>query len=532
MIEKAFIKAQNYLSQNDYDPAVNSYLKIIKILDSVKISNVEKKRIEGDANLGLGHALRENGKTGDAIKCYERAKNFKKVDDISLICLSRNLFENRKFNAVTQLLETFPSKAIENKILLGRSYLKLGKPDQSVSVLRKACLENRSKWEVFYYLGCALGLLKDYKNAIKNFSTAKEVASDRACIYIQRGYAYFIIGQDEKAMQDYLIARELGESSEQLNLAFAAIHIHKREYMKAEKLLNDIKSSETRQLLFGHLYEQQNKNKEAITVYTSILEDGTSSVEACERLANVYIRINQFKKAEQYLNRAEQLGPLSNVAIYNLGWVCYKLNKLEKCVTHWSNISRLHPKKKRLDEQLAQVRCLLVQKYIQDGEFEKAMPVLSEYNRHNKEINEKLKFSLAEICFRAAQAIIKNGNNSGSRLAKKYLYHGDVMAPEDSRFKYYLALLEVNDENCEKAVSILESIKFIGKNDQRISCQLALCFAFIGKTELAEKELTYLLQEKSVKGISNKALTSLAAIKMQQEKWSDAAGLLLLQKKC
>lgn len=526
LIEQSFIAAQDFLSQEQYTLAAHKYGNMLELLSTAKIDKTESISYKGNAYLGLGHALWGDNNKREALRDYNKAKEIGKTDDISLSRLSQDLFESQNFQAICQLFKTFNSQLVENRILLSRSYIKMGKAAQAIPILRQTCSEDMTSWKVPYYLGCAYGWQKDYRNAIKNFSIAQKLAPDQTLVYIQRGHAYYKIGQLDKAQQDYVHAQKLGDTSDDLKQALAVLLIHKKNYKNAEKILKSLKFSGTNQLLLGSVYEQQNFVQKAIETYESALQNYHNPTEIHQKIGLAYIKINQFEAARQNLDKVVQIGSVDGLVLYNLGWAYYKLNQFNPCISCWSKFSQLAPKKYEIKKQTTQVRCLLAQQYIQNENFEKIIAELTDYYELS-ENDESIVSSLAEIYFRAAYSTILKGNNPVSEKAIEYLNRGHKLVPEDTRFPYYLALLEINLGNMENAVALLQSLKTNYNHDSRVLYQLALCQTALDKITLAEQEFISLLQQEKIAEITEKTRLSFAVLKMRQGEWSEAADLLL-----
>ena len=123
---------------------------------------------------------------------------------------------------------------------------------------------------------------------------------------------------------------------------------------------------------------------------------------------------------------------------------------------------------------------------------------------------------------------ISTGKKSQINELRNYLDTCRELMPKDFRFPYYLGLLEAREGNSKDALRLLLEAKKNSNNDG-VVYQLALCRASIGETKAAEKELETLCQSKANETIRKRSLLSLAALKMQQGKWSEAADVLLSQ---
>ncbi len=526
-IEKKLLKAQKYFSQNQYELAKNVCEKVLKILADSKVDDFDRKRLIGMAYLGIGHSMRVTNKILEAVEYFETAKDLDVVDDISLNYIFQKLFYNNNFRRLAKLSNRFDTKLVKNRVLMARSYLKLREFNNALSVLQKALSENPDNWEIHYYLGCTHGHLYEYQNALSSFNRAAPICPNQASIFLQRGHAFFKLGQAEKALIDYQNARKNGLVSEDLDIAVASCFLHTKNYKACEDLLNSTKISEKSTIIRGKLFEEQNMFNKAIQIYKIAVDQNILSFNILKKLGLAYLRTNQLEKAEEYLLMALEKVSFTNSSLYYLlGWICFKLNKLGKCLNYWEKAKTNQPKATAFNKQIIEVMYLFAQKLYFDKDYATAIEYFTKCGKQGHSSGLLIKQFIAEAYFRLSQAKLKGDNDTDLITARQYLNHGIKLVPHDTRLKYYAALIDIKNGSIKNAMELLDSINKVEKNNYEYSRQLALCRFLYGEINLAEKELDKLSKQKESGKVAYKASLSLAAIKTENGQWADATSIL------
>ena len=105
---------------------------------------------------------------------------------------------------------------------LGNVYYQLARYDDAIEAYHLAIKidpKNAVASDFWAGLGGAYGGLKRYSDAIEAYSQAIEIDPKNVTFYKCRGYAYWVMGNQGKATEDYRIAAALGDKESQAFLS-------------------------------------------------------------------------------------------------------------------------------------------------------------------------------------------------------------------------------------------------------------------------------------------------------------------------
>jgi tetratricopeptide (TPR) repeat protein len=135
---------------------------------------------------------------------------------------------------------------------------------------------------------------------------------------------------------------------------------------------------------------------------------------------------------------------------------------------------------------------------------------------------------LAELHLRVAAQKVREGTEDGLAQAHTHLASAWELAPDDARFPYYLAHLEMQQGNVAEATEMFEAAVAMDSDNSRYRYQLALCRVALGELEKAETELEELIASHGrVDTWLEQAAWALAVLYTKQKRWSEAADLFL-----
>ena len=138
------------------------------------------------------------------------------IDDMILQAIHAHNSGDLK-NAViiyTQIIESKPSP---NSIILavilkhrGMAFFAQNDFDNALSDFKKSFEYDKTSFRSAYYAGIVLSIKKDYKEAVKWFTTSLEINSIQSHAFYRRAVSYFECGEFEKSMNDVVAAKKLG----------------------------------------------------------------------------------------------------------------------------------------------------------------------------------------------------------------------------------------------------------------------------------------------------------------------------------
>lgn len=170
-------------------------------------------RIEADPD-GVAQALEalkqdNNGENKIKKLATINEKSIDKINELKreLARVQENLILiNRDFSKSSKLIHSWES--FETGLVL----LNRGKYQKAISAF-DAAIEHNPKYMHFFQRGIAYMKLRQYQNAIKDFSSSIGLAPRAKNAYFQRGMAYRRIGKKSKGLQDIKKAAKLGSGN-------------------------------------------------------------------------------------------------------------------------------------------------------------------------------------------------------------------------------------------------------------------------------------------------------------------------------
>lgn len=253
------------------------------------------------------------------------------VDD-ALFLIGKSYFyqgeylkSERKFE---ELISQFPTSSLnlESKLWLSRLKLHLKKYDEGI-VIAKDLIEDASKRkqkdvaiEAYKILGFLYICLDEYEKAEDSFKKILQLTADKdiiSSVHITLGDLYAKQGNDEKAIESYLYAKDIAKekySIFQCVLQSAICYRRSKQLEKAMDLLNQlIEDFRYKPFLPALQYEKANnyldagKIDEAISEYKYVdttYKDSEHSIRSAYKLAYIYEKVKpDYSMAAEYYRK-------------------------------------------------------------------------------------------------------------------------------------------------------------------------------------------------------------------------------------
>lgn len=215
------------------------------------------------------------------------------VNQYTLAQEAQQSFDLGDYAQARALLAQIPERSGKQRLILGRTLLKLGDILTAVAELEEAARQMPESWEVAYYLGCAYGHSGEPGKAEQLLSKALALhPPSYETVYFQRGHARLKLGQLDLANRDYATAERLG------------------------------------------------------------LKEGAAIAYEC--LGLLYAREERYEDAYRILKRAFHFGRESDALLRELGRSSWELGKLAECVQYWCRLQAQHPEEEGLRKWLAE----------------------------------------------------------------------------------------------------------------------------------------------------------------------------------
>ncbi len=373
--------------------------------------NVEALKLLGLCNVNL--ELFENGKIN-----FETVVKYKNDDASSWFYLA-NCYENLNdfmhaktaYLKVIELRENY-TEAYKNLCIV---YLKTKEEAKVIELAEKAMSFTEDDYTLYYLLGTAHLSMKNFKESIPYFEQALKMNPNHSQLHNNLGTAYLTTGHYIEAFEHYLTASKLdpGNSITFYNIA-SILQIqnkHKEacEYFKKaheieplEHYLVSLALSEFKSQQFGMAikhykilvaqhpekhnfqytlaccYELIGEYKFAIGILEQIVLLNPKSTIMAQRLANLYIKVNQPLNAKEIYEGMISKGIVSAEVYYEYALICVNTNDVPTAETILKKVIELNPAFAPAHKDLG---VIYLSKRLFDyakDEFEKAYNIASE----------------------------------------------------------------------------------------------------------------------------------------------------------
>lgn len=385
-------------------------------IELVKIVNVEPNNIEALKMLGLCNVN---------LACYSEGKNnfetvvkYKNDDATSWFYLA-NCYDNLDdfMHAKTAYLEVI--KLRENYMdaykNLGVIYIKM-QDNKSAFELAKKALEITQDDYIFYYLaGTALLAEKNFEDCLPYFENAVKHNPSHPQLYNNMGTAHLSLKNHEKAYECYQKAAEINpknaitfynmasilqikgdfrqaceyfekayflEDSEQFLLALALCEFRSEYYEKAighyKILVAKHPEKHNFQYNLACCYEMIGEYIYSIGILEQLVLLNPKSTLMSQKLANLYLKIEQPLKAKEIYERIINQGIVTDEIYYEYALICVTTNDLDIAEKILKKVVELNPSKAMARKDLG---VIYLGKRLFDyarEEFEKAYELESE----------------------------------------------------------------------------------------------------------------------------------------------------------
>lgn len=521
--EKHLRQASQLMAQGRTEQAEKILMGTLKILDNYPGSLITYK---ARSHLQLGHTFWQKGQSDLALSSYRRASQLGVVDEWSSYRIALDLFKKNEYSAIDGHFAKFAPQSVESRLIGGRSLLRQRQTGKSISIFESACESDTTNWKLHYYLGCAYGENRSYRDALRSLLYAHELAPQEQSIVAQIGRAYHLLGDKELAYKYYKDALDMGNPTEVISLGMAILLMETGDYSGALQFAkNELIAPDSRWLIIGVIYEKIGKIEQAEASFLELTRDGKISVDICVQLGMCLLLQEKFDESVVFLEKAlGGCGEGESQVRYNLGWAEYKRGNLEKCLFHW-RICLESSMGEGLQGQLVKVEYLHSKRLFAEGLLPKAIQAMEEYRRSGEDTPHVRQF-LAEMHFRLAAERANIGDVLGLKVACELLEEAEKIDRNPARSRYYRALAESGLGQFEKARELLERVPQESALAHSALYQAELCDAARGAREAALAGLERILHGGTGKETDMRIRLSLAAMKMCRKEWQQACELL------
>ena len=208
-------------------------------------------------------------------------------------------------------------------------------------------------------LAIALALLFFFvatENNLSALSLEKGTSlSEKSTQTLSRAFAHYIRGilydnenKIDKAIEEYLAAKVLDETSPAIHKRLAMGYIRSGQYEKAEQELIAVKKLNLEdtiaRTLLAHFYTAQKKFTEAASEYEELLKEDPADLELLASLADLYVIQEKMEEAVEIYQKILKEKPDSAQVHFNLGIILTKVDKLKEAEEHFRKALEIDPK--------------------------------------------------------------------------------------------------------------------------------------------------------------------------------------------
>ncbi|HEX4702183.1 MAG TPA: tetratricopeptide repeat protein, partial [Pseudonocardiaceae bacterium] len=201
------------------------------------------------------------------------------------------------------------------------------------------------EWAGYYWAGCAAAHRSDFHRADWFFTTALATGQAPARTFQQRGFARIRLGQVDAAVADLDTAAAHRALDDNALVVLAALHLHRRDWARAEAALiaipDDRRQPATDGML-GSALERQGRNEAAIAAYDLAVASG---------------------------DRAPAV-------LFHQGLVAYRLGRFADSARAWTELCQRHPHGASYRRLVARAEYAAARQLIDAGRFGAALPRL------------------------------------------------------------------------------------------------------------------------------------------------------------
>ncbi len=401
-LEAALAEAVDLHRQGANTVALKAYQNLVSQISAAGNTNHgNHKELLGRVYLGLGRLQWESGDRSDAVVSYRQAKELGQTDQDSISCLARWFFDQRNYAEVQSLLSPIANRTAEERVLLGRTFLRSGRVEEAVAELEAAVRNQPATTESGYFLACAHGWQGELTKAEHGFDQVIVLEAENAGAYLQRGLVRLKMGRVSDAKQDYEAAERLG----------AGVGLYTSAVLKLA-------------------VSQITANRWSEAVDTLKQLDGNDSSPA--------MKVDRLKLLGLSLLRANRLAELLDLdsdndeLLYYQAYGLYGAGRFDEAMLKLRRILSDQPDGKNAQRLLAATLCRLALHHAQRGQWEKVGITLEEVFAHDAERRERLEWDAALVTSTAGVFLLSGQIDEAIKIWERW-QRSDVLDASAAR---------------------------------------------------------------------------------------------------
>jgi tetratricopeptide (TPR) repeat protein len=204
-----------------------------------------------------------------------------------------------------------------------------------------------NKWRELYNRGHSTMEYGNYRQAIELFKSAIEIKPDVLEAYVNLGFCYRAIGDNENQVYYFRKAWELSPDSADINYNLGLAYSDSKMYEKAIERFNKVAelnpSSKEAYFSIGTAYYKLSKYANAAEAFKKAVDLSPDWLEARLNLGSCYLKTGDVKGATTQFEEAIKGNPKSAEAYYNLGIAYMKVERLNEAGAMFQKTIEINP---------------------------------------------------------------------------------------------------------------------------------------------------------------------------------------------
>lgn len=306
--------------------------------------------LEGSLLAGKVFSLMDE--LNNAQKYLERAVKINPSQAVAQGLLASIYSKQRNYSAAVsaynKLIELDPSRA-QSYLELGNIYFRMQRWSEAITSLEKAIAQNIDDKEAYFTVGNAHEELRDFAKAADAYEKFLDKKPESAWTgFLRLGLCRMELGQFDLAVAAFESA--LGEQPQDLKVNFSLAQAYKKaaQLEKADaafRKLVDLNPPDATTYFseIVKMYDEAGRNEDAIEAAKKVVELNPKSEIAVYNLGIMYYKLKRYAEAIETFNQTLQVKMDYAPAYYNIG-LCYSfLKKYKESIEAFKNYIALVP---------------------------------------------------------------------------------------------------------------------------------------------------------------------------------------------
>ncbi len=471
------------------------------------------------------------GQHDDAVQRYQRTLQLDANYLPARLGLSRVLYILGRYKEAGEALESIQNRSKEAAFLLARCCAHQEQFARAAQLLTNLVTEPNAGAEVFYHLGNAYANQGQFAPAVEAFDKALRRDPKLWQAHLGRGHVRFLLGELDKAAQDYECARSAQPANPDVVVALARCQMQQGNHADALAHLQRVLESQPAHwdanMLAGALAETAKDFARAEQAYRAALHAQPDRIEAQTRLGLLYSHSDRASDAGQALERAAREGDQSDALLFHLGLTRANTGNYAGALEAWTRLYERHTEDERLALNIRRISYLLGRQHFEAGRYQEAGAAWQSLLETRAE-DERLRQIAAEAHFR--QALTALDGEARLPEARQELLAATQLDETHAGSGLYLAIMDLLDGQPASAAQRLEAQNRNADLPALVRLRAryyrGLAFLKMGDYAGAAGALQGVLDDPLHDQLGLPADWALAAAHVRQERWTQALSAL------